>query len=648
MDGSTTLATVALVAGQAAYTTAALAAGPHSITATYNGDANLLASTSTALAHTVNKLATATALAGPASTLPGQQAFYTATVTASGGTPTGTVTFRDGAATVGTSALNAGGTATLSTALTIGAHTITATYNGDATFAASTSAAQSTNVNSLSTSVSTPAVTSGTPAPGQPITLSATVTGEGALTGTLTFRDNGSPLGVAAIDGSGTASIAATLAAGAHSITASYSGDVFNGASTSAPLFLNLRAASTTTLSSSLNPATPGAALTFTATVAAPSASAVPTGSVTFTNGSTVLGTVALNASSQAALAIPAGLTAGDHNIGAAYSGDANLDPSSSATLVQRVSRPATTTTLSESASANGFTLIAVVAAEAGIPTGTVRFRDLTNDSTLGTAALANGVATAALGAPLPIGHSIQAVYDGDANFAASASTPQPFITAANGFSFALSFAPDSIASIFGSDLAPSTAAAPGLPLPTTLGGIEVRLVDASGRQYPAVLYYVSPGQINFVIPPAAPIGPARLLIVRGNDALSLSITIARTSPSLTSADGSGRGAAAAQIIRLRRDGTQDAPVPVSAAAIPFNGDRLFLVLYGTGLRHAETPVACTMNGQSVPVLFAGPQAAYPGLDQVNLEIPATLRGLISVSCSTPAGNSNAVTVTVQ
>jgi uncharacterized protein (TIGR03437 family) len=465
----------------------------------------------------------------------------------------------------------------------------------------------------------------------------------------LTFRDNGSPIGDGALNGSGTASVTATLGAGPHSITASYSGDTFNSGATSAPLFFNIRTASTTTLTSSQNPATPGAAPSLTATVAASSGAATPTGSVSFTDGTATLGSATLSATGQATLTVAAGLAAGDHTIVATYAGDANLLGSSSAPLIQRITQPTTTTSLSEGVTAAGFHLTAAVqSASSGTPTGSAQFRDLTANSTLGTATLANGVATLAVPAPLPIGHTVQAVYDGDTTFAGSTSAPQVFIAAANGFSFGLTFVPDSVASIFGATLAPTTATAPGLPLPTELGGIHVRLVDSAGGQHTALLYYVSPGQINLVIPADAPLGPARLMVVTPDGALTLAITIGRTGPALTSADGSGSGAAAAQFIRLHRDGTQDAPAPVSPAPIPMGTDRLFMILYGTGLRHTSRPATCSLNGQTVTPLFAGAHSVYPGLDQVNLEVPPGLRGLISVTCSADGAVSNAVTINVQ
>jgi hypothetical protein len=144
MDGATLLGSAPLSASVATLTTAALAGGPHTITAAYAGDGTFVPSTSPALAQTVSPIATATVLtARPNPAIPGRVVKLIATVTAvapSGGTPAGTVTFRRGARLLGSATLSPAGKATLNTAaLAIGANRITASYGGNASWAASTS-----------------------------------------------------------------------------------------------------------------------------------------------------------------------------------------------------------------------------------------------------------------------------------------------------------------------------------------------------------------------------------------------------------------------------------------------------------------------------------------------------------------------------
>src|SRR5437773_1946066 len=102
MDGATTLGTGTMSGGRAGCTSAALSVASHSLTAVYAGDASFATSTSAALTQTVNKAATGTAIAADINPSAfGQSVTLTATVTASGA-PSGTVTFKDGATTLGT------------------------------------------------------------------------------------------------------------------------------------------------------------------------------------------------------------------------------------------------------------------------------------------------------------------------------------------------------------------------------------------------------------------------------------------------------------------------------------------------------------------------------------------------------------------
>jgi hypothetical protein len=151
-DGANTATVTLNSSGQATLTTSALSLGRHSITATYNGDANNKPSTSAPLIQVVNPVASSTTLQSSVNpSTPGQAVTFTATVT--GSSPTGTVTFKDGATTLGTGAVNSFGQATFTTsALSLGTHSITASYGGDANNAASTSAPLSQIVNQVASS----------------------------------------------------------------------------------------------------------------------------------------------------------------------------------------------------------------------------------------------------------------------------------------------------------------------------------------------------------------------------------------------------------------------------------------------------------------------------------------------------------------
>jgi hypothetical protein len=137
-DGAATLGTGNLSSGSASFMTSGLSAGSHSITAVYAGDSNFVGSTSAPLIQVVNPANTATTLMSslnPSNC--GQSVTFTAIVTSPAGTPTGTVTFEDGATTLGTVMLSAGSASLTTAALAVGTHAITATYSGDSNFASS-------------------------------------------------------------------------------------------------------------------------------------------------------------------------------------------------------------------------------------------------------------------------------------------------------------------------------------------------------------------------------------------------------------------------------------------------------------------------------------------------------------------------------
>jgi hypothetical protein len=171
---------------------------------------------------------------------------------------------------------------------------------------------------------------------GQSVTFTATVSGGTSPTGTVQFFDGATSLGTVALAGSTAALSTSALAVGTHPITATYSGDIDDTPSTSAPLSQVVNAAgpgvTATSLVSSLNPSTVGQAVTFTATV---SGGTSPTGNVQFREGATVLATVPL-AGATAAFTTSA-LSAGVHVITADYTGDVDDSPSTSALVNQVV-----------------------------------------------------------------------------------------------------------------------------------------------------------------------------------------------------------------------------------------------------------------------------------------------------------------------
>jgi uncharacterized delta-60 repeat protein len=442
VEGATTLATVALdAAGKATYTPSGLglSVAMHTIQAVYDENANWLGS-SAQVVQDVQKADTTTSVSSGANpSVFGQSVTFTATVAAvspGAGTPTGTVTFLDGASSIGTGNLNGSGVATLSiSALSVGNHTITASYGSDTNYNGSsgslTSNPQVVNKANTATAVASsknPSILN------QSVTFTATVSasapGAGTPTGTVTFLDGGSSIGTGTLS-SGVATLSTSaLTVGNHTITTTYAGDGnFNGSAgslTGNPQVVN-KMPTTTSLTSSPNPARFGQSVTFTATVVAtPPGTGTPTGTVTFLDGGSSIGTGTLDASGVATLTTTT-LTTGNHTMTASYGSDATFDVSTGSLTgnPQVVNKADTTTALSSAANPSVFgqpvTFTATITATvpgAGTPTGTVTFLD--GASTIGTGTLSAGVATLT-SSTLAVGnHTITTTYPGDGNFNSS------------------------------------------------------------------------------------------------------------------------------------------------------------------------------------------------------------------------------------
>jgi hypothetical protein len=357
----------------------------------------------------------------------GQTVTMAATVTSPAGIPGGSVNFFEGATNIGTQSLNASGIATLTAALATGSHSLTASYAGSSSYLSSLSAPVTQTVNKASTSTSVSS-SRNPAAAGQIATFTAVVTSAGGIpTGTVTFRDGAVTLGPGTLNGSGQATFStSTLTAGTHSITAAYGGDTnFLGSTSSALSQTVTQATTTTTLTSAPNPSITGQPVTVTATVSS-STGGVPTGTVTFQEGKTVLGSSALSAAGTAVF-ITSSLSFGTHMIKAVYAGTTSYAGSSSGNLKQVVNLPPfqpSTTSLSSSPNPSAFgqsvTFIATVTSPAGATPGDVIFKD--GNKTLGTVPLSGGEATLSTASLKRGSHSITATYSGPANIGGSVS----------------------------------------------------------------------------------------------------------------------------------------------------------------------------------------------------------------------------------
>jgi hypothetical protein len=435
IDGQPFGTAVPLTGNTATLTISNLTAGNHNVTARYNGDPDFNLSDSNLVTHGVNRSDTNVALVSSDPTaVSGESLTYTATVTSVApgqGVPPGQVQFQvDGTDLGGPVTLSAGGQAVSpATTMLVGTHHVTVDYLGTANYAGSNNAYQQ----AVTAASTTTTVTSGqNPSVfGQPVTFTATVAvdgpGSGTPTGVARFTVDGATAALVDLNnGSATATLS-NLSVGDHDVVVTYASDDANFLpSHSADLTQTVnKAATSTALVSDAPTSVYGQPVTFTATVSvvAPGAGA-PTGSVVFSDGSTVLGTVAISSATafQATLTTAA-LSVGQHAISASYSGDGSFlaSATSQTQVVQKASTSVVVTSSnnpSQSGQSTVFTaVVSPVAPGAGNPTGTVTFT--VNGLPIGGArTVTGGVATSpAFSALTPGTYKVQAAYGGDGNF---------------------------------------------------------------------------------------------------------------------------------------------------------------------------------------------------------------------------------------
>lgn len=222
--------------------------------------------------------------------------------------------------------------------------------------------------------------------------------------------------------------------------------------------------------------------------------------------------------------------------------------------------------------------------------------------------------------------------------------------------------APDSLVSAWGTNLSAFPVAAENGPQ-LTLNGTTVRVKDGVCNEWLSPIFFASPTQVNYLVPSVAT-GSGSISIF--NEAGAVSISAAQfgaVSPGLFAANANGQGVAAASVLRVKANGAQvfEKAVQFSVPqnifiSIPIDvsvdGDQVFLMLFGTGIRYRSglSGVTATVGGMPVEVLYAGSQGALQGLDQVNLRLPKSLagRGEMDVILKVDGWTANAVRVQMQ
>jgi hypothetical protein len=325
-DRNTILQRVPLISGVASFTDSNLSVGPHSITGTYNGDSTHAGAVSAPVQQQITADSSAVSLRSSLNpSIYGQNVTFTATVTSSGGVPSGTVTFSDSSLPLGTGALRNGvATFTIGT-LSAGIHPVSAAYSGDARHTKAASSPLNQTVNKVQTST----VLSSAPNPsrlGQAVIFRATVSSSsgGSPTGIVTLLDDTRMLGQSPIKRGIARLTVPNLASGPHNITASYGGNSNFAASVSPVVVQTVAGLVTPTVALTVNPniAIVGATVTFRATVRYPGGP-VPTGTITISDvadGLKQYGVAPLN--NGVAVIRNSTIPIGSYNLVATYGGD--------------------------------------------------------------------------------------------------------------------------------------------------------------------------------------------------------------------------------------------------------------------------------------------------------------------------------------
>jgi len=415
-------------------------AGVNSIVATYNPptvNPNFNTSVSNTLSQSMLRATTVGYTANPNPSIFGQTVNINVTVAGTGVAPplaTGSVSIFEGATLLTSGPLVAGSVALSLANLSLGNHTLSIVYSGDAIYAPNTI----TRTQSVQQAGTTTSVTSNSPVQfGQSSSFTAVVTAAFGGTPTLavvTFFDGATPIGSGSFVSSNATSMTYSftplvpLSVGTHAITARYAGSVEFATSTSANHSHVVAASTTTTTLTSNSPTQFGQFANFTAHVDS-AGGVTPSGNVTFFDGVTPIGTVPLTLTGDAVLSITT-LSTASHTIRAVYNSTTNFTTSTSNVITHVVNQASTSTTVTSDAVAGSvfgqivtfsITVTATSGGFPGTPTGTVNLFDgITQIAS--NRPLVNGVATFQTSALAFGTRSITAQYSGASDYAISTS----------------------------------------------------------------------------------------------------------------------------------------------------------------------------------------------------------------------------------
>ncbi len=215
---------------------------------------------------------------------------------------------------------------------------------------------------------------------------------------------------------------------------------------------------------------------------------------------------------------------------------------------------------------------------------------------------------------------------------------------------------PNSIVSGFGAGLASGSAPGTTIPLPPELAGASVSIKDSTGATTAAGLFFASPLQVNYLVPSTIALGPAQLSAPSSNGTLTESLQIVPFAPSLFLLYSGNL--VAGYLTRVTAGVVTTEPVYQSSGSgiaprpipLPTGSDQLILTVFGTGLRDYQGTFYAMAGNQFAPVLYAGTQGGFLGLDQVNIQLSSTLpSGTLPISVGNFTGGfSNTASILIQ
>jgi uncharacterized protein (TIGR03437 family) len=570
----------------------------------------------------------------------------------------------DGVAATPTTVLPSGSVVTYSMpALPAGPHTLTAKFAGNADYEAASASCQVTYVkvaSEVAVSFQSNNLTFGQTTSVNVIVRSRPGRNPGTPAGTVTVQVKDIIIGPVTLqDGLATVTLP-TLQAGDYLIGAAYSGsDYYDPSGNGSPMLTINKGKVSTTLTSSANSTQPGQPVTFTAnfTAIAPSPGPPP-GTATFSVDGVAAATAPVTAGK--ATFTTSLLNPGTRTVAVKFDGSQNFEAGQPASLQHTVEGPPCEFKLGSNS--RDFTEMGGTGQVKVTATANCNWEAVSSAQWLAVNGYSISQGTVDYTVPPLAGDSLRA---GAITIAGQAFNilQKRTVAATSGVTFAVGdVAAEQFVTAFGAGLADGSGLASALPLPTKLAGLEIRVRDSLSAERSAPLFYVSPTQVNYLIPKGTAAGTATITFLRGGQAVSTStISVARLAPGIFTAPQTGSGPAAALVQRVTGPSVSYEPTarydPIQAkfVAIPFaagGADHSFLVLFGTGLRNL-TPgdvVAATIGGDPVDVVYAGAQGQYEGLDQINLRLLPTLagKGLADVKISVNGKAVNTVQVHVQ